>query len=249
MLSSKKAASRRMNLPGGHNSSFHIICFIPPRKRPQSFPDADGRPEIVILFQAGAVGVGDGHVAGLHGHQFFVRLKIVIWGQHTGGYQFFLQGLNIIQQVFRRAAADVVHRVRRQGQAVFAGFLFRRAFHDAKHALHNVVHIGKIPLAVAVIEDGYGFALHQLLGGAEIEHVGPPRRAVHRKEAQAGGGDIVQLGIAVGQQLVALLGGGVERNGVVHLVLRAERHFFVAAVYAAAGSVHQMLHRIVTAGF
>jgi len=42
----------------------------------------------------------------------------------------------------------------------------------------------------------------------------------------------------VRHQLVALLGGGVEAHGVVHIVVGAEGHFLVAAIDAAATGIH-----------
>ena len=50
------------------------------------------------------------------------------------------------------------------------------------------------------------------------------------------------------QQFVALLRGGIKADGIAHLVVLAERHLLVAAVYADA-RIHQVFHRIVAAGF
>ena len=46
----------------------------------------------------------------------------------------------------------------------------------------------------------------------------------------------------MGHQFVALLGGGIEADGIVHLVIGAIRHFLVAAVHAATAGVNQVLH-------
>ena len=61
-------------------------------------------------------------------------------------------------------------------------------------------------------------------------------------------GDVIELGVGVGHELVALLGGGVQADRVVHLVLGAIGHLLVAAVDGGRGSVHQVLHRMMPAG-
>jgi len=53
----------------------------------------------------------------------------------------------------------------------------------------------------------------------------------------------------VGHQLVALLGGGVERYGVVHIVAGREGHLLVQSVDAAGAGVHQVLDLLVAAAF
>ena len=177
-----------------------------------------------------------------------MRLKVIIRRQHPGADQLFLECADVVQQVFRRAAADVVYGIGRQGEAVFPYGFFRRAAHDPQHALHDVVHIGKVALAVAIVKDRDRFSLHQLLGGGKIEHIGPPGRAVNRKESEPGAGNIVQLGVTMGQQFVALFCGGVKADGVVHFVIHAEGHLLVAAVNGGGGRIDQMFHRMMAAG-
>ena len=52
----------------------------------------------------------------------------------------------------------------------------------------------------------------------------------------------------MGQQLVALLGGRIQRNRIVHLVLDGIGHLLVGAVDAGGRGIHQMLHRMIPAG-
>ena len=52
----------------------------------------------------------------------------------------------------------------------------------------------------------------------------------------------------MGHQLVALLRGGVEAHGVVHLVVRRIGHLLVAAVYGGTAGVDQVLHFVMAAG-
>ncbi len=124
---------------------------------------------------------------------------------------------------------------------------FRRGRHHSYNTFHNVVYVGEVAAAVAVVIDLDGLAAKELVGEAEIGHVGTAGRAVDGEEAQAGGGDVVELGVAVGKELVALLGGGIEADGVVYTVVGRERHFLVAAIDAAAAGVDEVFHRIVAA--
>ena len=99
---------------GAHTEELQTVIFpVPLGESPQSFPDADLRPESIILFQSPAVRIGDGNVTGLHPHQFPMPFKVIIFRQNTGTNQFFLQGGNIVQQVFRGTAADIVEQCRR----------------------------------------------------------------------------------------------------------------------------------------
>ena len=102
--------------------------------------------------------------------------------------------------------------------------------HDANHSLHDVVDIGEVALAVAIVENLDGLAFHQFVGEAEVCHIGTAGRAIDGKEAEAGRGDVVELAISMGHQLVALLRGGVEAHGIVHLVVCRIGHLLVAAI-------------------
>ena len=69
------------------------------------------------------------------------------------------------------------------------------------------------------VEDLDGLALSQLIGESEVGHVGTTGRPVDREEAQTRRGNVIELGIGMGQQLVRLLRGCIEAHGVVHLVV------------------------------
>ena len=51
----------------------------------------------------------------------------------------------------------------------------------------------------------------------------------------------------MGHQLVALLGGSVEADRVVHLVVCRIRYFLVGSVYGRRRGIDQMLHFVVAA--
>lgn len=138
--------------------------------------------------------------------------------------------------------------MRGERQPVLAHLHLGRGFHDAPHALDDVADVGEVTAAVSHVEDLDGVAAAQLLGEAEVGHVGPAHGAVHREEAQPGRRDGVELGVGGRHQLVGLLGGGVERHRRVHAVLLGERHLLVAAVDRAGAGIHEVLDRVVAAG-
>ena len=157
-------------------------------------------------------------------------IKVVVLGQDTGTHQLFLEDGHEVKEVFGGVVADVVHLVWWDGQPVLAVPLLRGVLHDAHHSLHDVVDIGEVALAVAIVENLDGVAFYQLVGKAEVSHVGTAGGAIDGEEAQAGRRDVVELRVGMGHQLVALLRGGVEAYGVVHLVVCRIGHLLVAAI-------------------
>ena len=131
-----------------------------------------------------------------------------------------MQGLHKVQQVLGLAATYVIHGIGRDGQAIGAGALLGGLFHHADHSLNYVIDIGEVATAVAVVIDLDGLAAEQLVGEAKVGHIGPSGGAIDGEEPQAGAGDVVELAIAVGHELVALLGGGIQGDGIVHPVVR-----------------------------
>lgn len=157
-------------------------------------------------------------------------IEVVVLGQDSCTHQFFLQDGHEVEKVLGGVVADVIYLVRWDGQSVLAVLLLRGVLHDAHHSLHDVVDIGEVALAVAIIENLDGLAFHQLVGEAEVSHVGTTGGAIDGKEAEAGRGNVVELAISMGHQLVALLRGGIKRYGVVHLVVCRIGHLLVAAI-------------------
>ena len=169
-------------------------------------------------------------------------LEVVVPGQHPGPDKLLLEDGHEVQKALRGAVADVVHHVRRLGKAVSAVASLGRVAHDPHHALHDVVYVGEIPQAVAVVEYFYLLAFYQFVREAEVGHVGPAAGAVDGEEPKARGRYVVEFAVGVGQQLVALLGGSVETDGVVHLVVGGVRHLPVGAVDAGRRGVDQVLN-------
>lgn len=120
-------------------------------------------------------------------------LEVVVGREHALLHQHALQRVDEVEQVLGVRVADVVDAVRGKRQPVLTHLHLGRGVHDAPHALDNVGDVGEVAAAVAHVEDLDGVAAAQLLGEAEVGHVGPAHRSVYREEAQAGGGDGVEL--------------------------------------------------------
>ena len=224
-----------------------VIPSIPLSKSPQAFSQAGIGLEAEVLFQGLRISVSNRHITRLHWYKFLVSFKVIILGEHAGTHQLFLQDGHEVKEVFGRVVTDVVHLVRGDGESILAVLLLRGVLHDAHHSLHNVVDIGEVALAVAIVENLDGLAFHQLVSEAEVSHVGTTGGTIDGKEAEAGRGDVVELAISMGHQLVALLRGGVEAYGVVYLVVCRIGHLLIAAIDGRGRGVDQMFHLMVTA--
>ncbi len=157
-------------------------------------------------------------------------IKIIILGEHAGTHQLFLQDSHEVEEVLGRVVADVIYLVRGDGQSVLAVLLLGGVLHDAHHSLHDVVDIGEVALAVAIVKNLDSLTFNKFIGKAEISHIRTTCRTIYGKEAEAGRGDVVEFTICMGHQLIALLRGGVEAYGVIHLVVCRIRHLLVAAI-------------------
>lgn len=225
-----------------------IILGKPLGKSPEAFPDADPGSKSVVPPQGSGVGVGHRDVAGLHADQFPMAFKIIVIGENACADKFFLQCADIVQKVFRLAAADVIDSIRRDGQAVFTVLLFRCTLHDAVNAFHDIIDKGEVTAHVSIIEDLDRLSGHEFLCGAEIKHIRSAGRAVDCEEAKACRRDVVEFAVGMSQQLIALLGCCIQAYRVVYLVVCAERHLLVAAINRGRRCINQMFHRIVAAG-
>ena len=223
-----------------------IVLLIPLGELPQSFPQRNLRREAEIPLEGGGIGIGSGDVAGLHRHELLVGLEVVVGGEDAGADEFLLEDVDKVQQVLGLATADVVDGIRRDGKPVLTVLLFRGFAHDPDDAFHDVIDIGEIPSAVAVVVDLDGLTFQQFVRESEIGHVRTTGGTVDGEEAKARGRDVVKLGIAMGEELVALLGSRIQAHRIIHPVIRAERDFLVAAVDAAGAGVDQMLDTLVS---
>ena len=114
-------------------------------------------------------------------------LEVVVPGQHPGPDKLLLEDGHEVQKALRGAVADVVHHVRRLGKAVLPVASLGRAAHDPHHALHDVINVGEVPQAVAVVEYFDLLSSDKPVREAEVGHVRPAAGAVHGEEPKARG--------------------------------------------------------------
>ena len=166
--------------------------------------------------------------------------EVVVCGEHLGTDEFFLQNGHEIEEVLGVVVPDVIDFVGRQRESVFAVLLFGGVLHDADDAFDDVIDVGKVAFAFAVVEYLNGLAGFKLVCKAEVGHVGATGGAVDGKEAQPCAGDVVELAVGVGHELVALFGGGVQGNRVVHFVVGGVGDLLVAAIDAGGTGVNEV---------
>ena len=196
-----------------------VITSIPLSKSPQAFSQAGVGLETEVLFQGLRVCIGYWHITWLHRYEFLVGIEVIVLWQDAGTHQLFLKDGHEVKEIFGGVVADVIYLVRGDRQSVLAVPLLGGVLHDAHHSLHDVVNIGEVALAVAIVEYLDGLAFHQFVGETEVCHIGTAGGAIDGEEAQAGRGDVVELRVGMGHQLVALLGSGIKRYRIINLVI------------------------------
>lgn len=167
-------------------------------------------------------------------------LEVVVLRKHSGPDKLLLKHGHEVQQALGGAVADVVDHIRRYRKSVLPGASLRRVAHDPDHALHDVVDVCEVPEAVTVVEYPDALSPDQPVCEAVVRHVGPAAGSVDGEEAQSRGGNVVELAVGMRQQLVALLGGGVEAYGVVHHVVGGVRYLPICPVDAGGRGVDQV---------
>ena len=89
-----------------------------------------------------------------------------------------------VEEVFGGVVSDIINLVGRNRQTVFTVLLLGGMLHNADHSFYNVIDIGEVALAVAVVEDLDGLALDQFVGETKIGHVRATCWAIDGKEAE-----------------------------------------------------------------
>lgn len=247
-MSKNNNSHEKWPLLQGHDFLNDVVALIPLGEGPQAVLERRRGLVAQIALERRGVRIGDGHVAGLHGHELLVGLEVVAGREYALLHQHALQRVDEVEKVLGVRVADVVDAVRGERQPVLSHLHLGGGVHDAPDALDDVIDVGEVAAAVAHVEDFDGVPAAQLLSEAEVGHVGPAHGAVNSEEAQPGRGDGVELGVGGGHELVGLLGGRVERHRRVDAVLLGERHLLVATVDRAGAGVDEVLDRVVTAG-
>lgn len=91
--------------------------------------------------------------------------------------------------------------------------------HYTHYTLYDVINKGEVTFTIPVIEDLYGLAFTELVGETKVSHIWTTGRSIDSKETEACGWDVVEFAVVVRHEFVALLGGGIERDWVIDLVI------------------------------
>lgn len=126
------------------------------------------------------------------------------------------------RRVLGLAATDIIDLVGCNGKTILICTSDRSFAHHPYNSFNNVVNLGEVATAVAVVADLDSLATQQFAGEAEIGPVGPAGGIVNSEETHTYGGNVVEFRVAVCKEIIALLGGGVKRHRVVHAVLHIE---------------------------
>ncbi len=111
----------------------------------------------------------------------------------------------------------------------------------------DVVDVGEVARVVTVVEHVDRLAGEDVARELEQRHVGAPPRPVHREEAQSRHRQTEEVRVGVRHELVGLLGGGVDAQGMVDVLMHAEGHRGVGAVDRARRREDEMLDAVVAA--
>ena len=222
--------------------------LVPLSKTPQSLSQWCGWLIAKVFLQWCCVGKCDWDITWLHWHKFLMGLKVIIGRKDSSADQLLLKDGDEVEEVLGRVVANVIYLIWWYGKTILTHLLLRCMLHDAHYALDDVVYIGEVALAMAIVEDLNLLALDQLVGESEVCHVGTTGRTIDGEEAQTGAGYVVELGIGMGHQLIALLGGGIEADGIVHLIVGGVWDLLVAAIDGGTAGIDQMADLVMAAG-
>ena len=136
----------------------HFVLFlvelgVPLGEVAEAFAEGDLRAEAVVALKGGGVGIGGGDVTGLHGDELFVSVEVEVLGEDAGTDELFLEDGDEVEEVLGLAATDVIHGIGWDGEAVVAFLALGGALHHAYDAFYDVIDIGKVATAVAVVVD------------------------------------------------------------------------------------------------
>ena len=124
--------------------------------------------EAEVTLKGCGISIGGGHIAWLHGDKLLVGLEVKVLRQHAGTDKLFLKDSNKVEQVLGLTATDVINGIGGHRQTVIAILALGSSLHHAHNALNDIIYIGEVAAAVAIVEYLDGFALQQLVGKAKV---------------------------------------------------------------------------------
>src|SRR5690606_49194 len=98
---------------------------------------------------------------------------------------------------------------------VSRGYMIERA----NHTLHDIVDISEVTAVMAIIENINRLPGENLFGKKKQRHIRATPGTVHGEETQTGGGDIKQMAISMGHQLIGFFSGSVKADRMINVVV------------------------------
>src|SRR5579859_7620735 len=86
------------------------------------------------------------------------------------------------------------------------------------NAFDNIIYIRKVPMHLSLVVNLNGRSLMNGLAELEDRHVRPAPWSIDRKKTKSGDRESVEMRINVGNQLIALLCGGIQADWVINIV-------------------------------
>ena len=120
-------------------------------------------------------------------------------------------------------------------------------FHSRPRARYDIINIGKISFHIPVVIHGDGLSLQDFISENKHGHVWSSPWAINCKIAKSRTIKSIEMGIRMGHELIGLLGGPIEGNGIICLIISAERNLGIGTVNGGAGSIYEPLYPIMTA--
>src|SRR5579884_874779 len=213
-----------------------VIRPIPVHKFCHAYLDGGGGREAGVPHQGVYVGIGGRYVVRLHRQQVLDRLFA----------QSLLQEGDEGEQLNGTGGADIVEAVRRgtggriRGGARPGGIGRGGPVQHTDNSFDNILYIRKVPLHVPIVVHVDGLALQDRLCKLEEGHVRAAPGTVDRKEAQAGRRQAVEMAVRMGHELVGLLAGGIETEGVVYVVMHGKGYLRIRAVDGGGRGEYEM---------
>ena len=209
-----------------------VIPCVPLGKCTEAITQWCRRSKTKVLLQWSGICKGYWHIASLHWNKFLVCIKVIVRWEPLSCNEFLLENGDKVKEILRSRVADVIYFIWRNRKCIFTCCLLWCVLHHANHTLNNVIHISEVAFTISVIENLDGLAFTELVCEAEVCHIGTTGRTIDGEEAKACGWDVVELTIGMCHEFVALLGGCIERDGIIDLVIGRVWHLLVGAIDA-----------------
>lgn len=219
-------------MPLGHS----MILAIPIDESRDTDFQWSGRGEVHSQFEVIDVCEGLHDVTGLERHEVLDRCS------SASLFEDFYKPIEFLGAVI----ANIKNSIGRKARAWIGGMAIpiriRRSdvIHDPGNRLGDIIHVREISFHFPMVVKIDGLSFEDGFRELVERHVGTSPRSVYREETQAGRRDLVEMAIRVGHQLVRFLGGRVQADGVIHVMMHGEWLTSVGSINTAAACVDQV---------